>query len=99
MHLSVSVVKDPGGLREVNKVDVLATKLWYDLAHIRDLGQRLEQWNHLKEAPIVGVIVPGENWYGILVMEVVGVRGVIHNDHVFHVTAEQTQILDVGALE
>ena len=74
MHLAISVVQNPGGLWEVNKVNVFANKLRNNLAYIGDLGKSLEQRDHLEKATVVGVVIPGEDWHGILVVEVVCVR-------------------------
>ena len=58
VHLSVGIVEDPGGLGEVDEVDVLADELGDDLPHVVDLGEGLQQGNHLEKAAIVGVVVP-----------------------------------------
>ena len=95
MHLAVGVVQDPGSLREVNEVDVFSTEFGDDLANIGHLRQRLKQWNHLEKATIIWVIVPRENRHGVFVMEVVRIRRVVYDDHIFHITAEQAQIFNV----
>ena len=99
MHLPVGVVENPSGFREIDKVDVFPDELGNELTDVIHLGERLEQGNHLEEAAVVGVVVPRKDGHGVLVVEVVGVRRVVHNDDVFHVAAQQRQVLDVGALE
>ena len=99
VHLSVGVVEDPGGLGEVDEVDVLAHELGDHLANVMHLGEGLEQGNHLEKAAVVGVVIPRKNWHCVLVVEVIGVWRVIDYDNVFHFATEQRQILNVAALE
>ena len=99
VHLPVGIVEHPGGLREVDQVDVLAHEFGDDLADVVHLGERLEQGNHLEQAPVVRVVVPRQDRHRVLVVKVVRVGRVVDNDNVFHVAPEEGQVLDVAALE
>ena len=89
MHLPVGIIEHPGSLGEIHKVDVFLDKLRYQGAHIVDLGESLEERDHLEETAIIGVIVPRKDRHGILVMKVIGVWRIVYNDNVFHIATKQ----------
>lgn len=99
VHFTVRVVQDPRCLWEVDQIDVFLNEFRNERAHIVDLRERLKKGNHLEETAIVRVVIPRQDRHGVLVVEEVRVRRVVHYDNVFHIAAKQRQVLDVRALE
>ena len=67
-------------------------------AHVVYLRKRLEQRNHFEETAVVWVVVPAENGHGVFGVEEVSVGAVVDNNDVTERTAQQREVLDVGAL-
>ena len=92
------VVQNLSGDREINKGSFLVAKLGNNRADIVDLSQRLQERDHLKKTAIVRVVIPGQNWHGVLRVEIVRVRRVVQDDSVRQVAAQKRHIFDVAAL-
>ena len=74
MHSSVCIIQKVSGLVEIDQRHIFANKLWYDSPYVINLSKSFKQGNHFKEAFVILIVIPRQDWNCILRMEVVSVR-------------------------
>lgn len=83
---------------EVHAV-VGGNELWNVLPHIVHFSQGFKQGDQLEEAPIFGVVIPGEYGYCIFLVKSVACRRIVYNEGVLHRATEQRHIFHVDSLD
>lgn len=93
--MSQSFIQDLCGSWKIDKRDISTHKLWDNVPDIINVLQGFEQRDQFEQTSVIRVVIPGEDWNGILRMEEIRVGRVVNDDNVFHRPAEQGQVLDV----